>query len=164
MHNIKRSVSIMQRLPLKQDEQLLLNNKKYTITSVIGDGATCIVYSAYYIDTIGFSHKVNIKECYPYNANINREGQSLIWASEGEKDGCIKAFVSAYEKLMLWQNTNFSAHAFDICEANQTRYIIMNSDEGVTFDKDTHASLTDILKTVMLLCNKSENCKAIRQQ
>ena len=141
----------MLRIPLKKGDIVELNNKPYTIDSVIGDGATCIVYSAYYMDTIGMSHHVNIKECYPYGAKITRKEQLLVWELESEKNKFTQAFVSAYEKLMMWQNSNFAVHVFDICEANQTCYTVMDANQGLTFDKDVTASLGDILKTVKLL-------------
>ena len=53
----------MLRYPLKQGDTIELNNKHITVDSVLGDGATCIVYSAYYKDNMGISHRVNIKEC-----------------------------------------------------------------------------------------------------
>lgn len=141
----------MRRTPLEHSSILQLNNRSYTVDSVIGDGATCIVYSAYYDDNIGLPHRVNIKECYPYNANMIRSEKSLFWESEEEKNQSLDSFYSAYEKLMNYQNGNFTAHAFDICEANGTLYIVMDANEGATFDKDDSASLTDILKTVRLL-------------
>lgn len=147
----------MSRIPLNHGDTIQLNNRQYTIDSVIGDGATCIVYSAYYTDNMGLPHRVNIKECYPYNANITRNGQKLYWDSEEEKSKSIVAFCNAYEKLMVCQNGNFTVHAFDICEANQTQYIVMDANSGVTFDKDTSASLSDILKTVRLLAYVIDN-------
>ena len=59
----------MFRTPLKQGETINLSNRTYTVNEVIGDGSTCIVYSAYYIDDMRLSHQVNIKECYPYKPN-----------------------------------------------------------------------------------------------
>lgn len=140
----------MLRYPLKQGDTIELNNKHITVDSVLGDGATCIVYSAYYKDNMGISHRVNIKECYPFHADITRNGQTLVWSSENEKSIALKSFRKAYQKLMAWQNS-FVAHAFDIYEANETLYILMDKNEGITFDKDKSDSLTDILKTVRLL-------------
>lgn len=141
----------MIRTPLNQGDNLQLNSRQYTIEKVIGDGSTCIVYSAYYSDSMGHSHYVNIKECYPYNANIVRNGQMIIWNSSEEKAQCLDVFRDTYEKLMTWQNENSTVSVFDICKANNTLYIIMNADKGVTFDKDATASLHDILKTIKLL-------------
>ena len=94
----------MLRMPLKQGETIQLNNRQYTIESVLGDGATCIVYSAYYNDNMGLVHYVNIKECYPFNCNITRVGQALVWESSNEKEIAFSSFRVAYQKLMMWQN------------------------------------------------------------
>lgn len=141
----------MIRSPLKSGEMIRLGRRDYTIKSILGDGATCIVYSADYKDSTGNSHDVNIKECYPYNADIVRNGQILVWASKEEQSVRLSAFGTAYEKLMSTQNGNFSVHAFDICEANGTQYIIMDRNDGKTFDKTPSAPLTDVLKTIRLL-------------
>lgn len=141
----------MIRSPLKSGEMIRLGHRDYTIKSILGDGATCIVYSADYEDSTGNSHDVNIKECYPYNADIVRNGQILVWASKEEQSVRLSAFGTAYEKLMSTQNGNFSVHAFDICEANGTQYIIMDRNDGKTFDKTPSAPLTDVLKTIRLL-------------
>lgn len=140
----------MLRIPLKQGEIIRLNNREYIIETVLGDGATCIVYSAYYNDNMGLVHHVNIKECYPFNSRITRNGQVLVWEFSNEKEAAFSAFRDTYQKLMLWQN-RFVANVFDIFEENQTLYIIMKADEGVTFDKDSTGKLVDIFKTVKLL-------------
>lgn len=143
----------MKRLPLNKDDVVQLNSRLYTIESVIGDGATCIVYSAYYRDRLGLKHRVNLKECYPYIANISREQQVLTWNAEEERDQWLDSFQNAYEKLMAWQNAYDTVNVFDLCEANNTLYIIMNADKGKTFDKDHPESLRDILNTVKLLAH-----------
>lgn len=143
----------MLRVPLKQSDAIRLNNQNYTIDTVIGDGANCIVYSAYYTDNVGHKHRVNIKECYPYCASIKREGFKLIWEAEDEQQTALLSFRTAYEKLMTWQNESFAVSVFDLCEENNTLYIIMNADNGITFDKEKTASLHDILKTVKLLAH-----------
>lgn len=144
----------MQRIYLKTGENLELNNKIYTIESVLGDGATCVVYSASYKDNIGFSHNVNIKECYPYNANIVRNENGLVWESDEQKNACLNSFKESYEKLFAWQDANEIVNIFDICEANNTKYIIIEPNKKcVTFDKDKPETLSDILKTVKLLAH-----------
>lgn len=141
----------MQRTELSHGTVLLLNNQRYIIDTVIGDGATCIVYSAHYQDAVGYSHRVNIKECYPYKAEVKRTEIGLCWASENERDNSLALLRRAYEKLMDWQNESFAVNVFDICEANNTLYIIMNADKGRTFDQETSKSLCDILTTIKLL-------------
>lgn len=141
----------MTRIPLKEGEIIQLGCYNYTISKVIGDGATCIVYSAYYFDSQNHAHKVNIKECYPHNADITRKGQALHWESQEEQETKLAAFRVAYAKLMETQNGNFTVHAFDLFESNNTLYIVMDANVGDTFDKDESETLADILKTIRLL-------------
>lgn len=143
----------MLRVPLEQGNVIQLNNQNYTIETVKGDGANCIVYSAYYMDTVGKQHRIYLKECYPYSASIIRQNYGLLWELEEEQQRAFSAFRAAYEKLMIWQNENFSVSVFDLCEANNTLYIIMNADKGTTFDQDNADSLHDILKTIKLLAH-----------
>lgn len=42
----------MIRSPLNPGEVIQLGHREYTIKSILGDGATCIVYSAYVVDYI----------------------------------------------------------------------------------------------------------------
>lgn len=142
----------MQRIYLKSGDTLELNNKIYTVRAVIGDGATCVVYSAEYKNSKGYPHRVNIKECYPYNASISREGTILKWELYDEKEKHLKAFDTTYKKLNVWQEGIANVSVYDICDANNTKYIIMEHNKGcVTFDKDKPETLSDILKTVKLL-------------
>ena len=40
----------MKRLPLEAGTTIKLNSINYIVDTVIGDGATCIVYKAHYLD------------------------------------------------------------------------------------------------------------------
>lgn len=142
----------MKRIYLNTGDTLELNNRNYTVGSVIGDGATCVVYSAKYKDKMGFAHSVNIKECYPYNANISRVGTLLNWASDEEKNEHLKKFVNTYEKLMKWQDANEIINVFDICEQNNSVYLVMEPNKkSVTFDKYKPESLGEILSSIKRL-------------
>ena len=143
----------MKRQPLEAGTTIQLNSIDYIVDTVIGDGATCIVYKAHYMDSRGLPHTVNIKECYPYADNVSRHGNALQWESEEQRQNSISAFVTTYDKLMNHQLGNFTVHAFDIDEANGTEYIIMDANDGVTFDKDSSTSLTEIFTTVKLLAH-----------
>ena len=140
----------MQRIVLPVGTVIQLNNREYTIVDKIGDGATCMVYSAYYTDAAGYCHQVNLKECYPYHANIIRDQQNMLWQSGKEKAQSLSAFRQAYDKLMIWQN-NSTVKAFDMCEANNTLYIVMNADQGQPFDTDIGRSLHELLQTTLAL-------------
>ena len=48
----------MARVALKCGDKITVGNFEYIINSVVGDGATCIVYSARYTDHAGIVHSV----------------------------------------------------------------------------------------------------------
>ena len=145
----------MARVALKSGDKITVGNFEYIIDSVIGDGATCIVYSARYTDHAGIVHSVLLKECYPYADNISRDEKALLWVDANERQNSLSSFKSAYEKLMAMQNTaklrNSTSHAFDLFEANETLYSVTDITEGTTFEKDKSKGLSDILKTVLAL-------------
>lgn len=148
----------MLRKPLNKGEALILGDRKYVISNVIGDGAMCIVYSACYTDSLDFVHQVNIKECYPYHAKVTRgKGNTLMWESEGEKEEYLANFETSYKKVLEHQYGNFSIHVFDFFKANGTNYIIMDANDGVTYDKENTNSLSKILTTIKLLANAVNN-------
>lgn len=148
----------MLRKPLDKGETLILGDRKYEISNVIGDGAMCIVYSACYTDSLDFVHQVNIKECYPYHAKVTRgKGNTLMWESEGEKEEYLANFETSYKKVLEHQYGNFSIHVFDFLKANGTNYIIMDANDGVTYDKENTNSLSKILTTIKLLANAVNN-------
>lgn len=145
----------MVRVALKSGDKISVVNTEYIIDSVVGDGATCIVYSARYTDHAGLCHSVLLKECYPYADNVSRNGKMLLWADENVHQNSLSSFKSAYEKLMAMQNTaklrNSTSHAFDLFETNGTLYSVTDITEGTTFDKDKSKGLSDILKTALAL-------------
>lgn len=140
----------MIRKSLNIGDALILDNKKFFIKDIKGNGANCIVYEAYYEDDFMYKHNVIIKENYPYSAQIKREGKSLIWESKNEKKLYNKAFLDTYEKLMKFQDNNSSVNTFGLFDTNNTKYIVMDYNEGVTFDKD-RTNLKETLKTIKLL-------------
>lgn len=145
----------MARIALKNGSKIAIDNLEYSIDSVVGDGATCIVYSACYTDHAGHLHSVLLKECYPYADNITRDENILLWADAEMHQKSLSSFKSAYEKLLVMQNTaklrNSTSHAFDLFEANGTLYSVTDITEGTTFEKDKSKVLPDILKTVLAL-------------
>lgn len=141
----------MSRIPLKQGDRVVSPKEQYIIQSVIGDGATGIVYDAIYYDSMGQSHTIRLKECYPFAAKVTRVETELHWENEQEKERNFNNFTAAYYKLMKRQNSNFAVRVFDLFETNGTTYIVMDANDGVTFDKDNAASLGEIIKTVKLL-------------
>ncbi len=141
----------MNRIPLKSETTIKYIDKEYIVDSVIGSGATCIVYSAHYIDKVGITHNIRLKECYPYNTAVTRVNNEIIWESESEKKQVLSSFIVGYEKLMKNQMGNYSVNAFDLVNANGTYYILMDYNEGTTFDKEKCVTIYDVLYTIKLL-------------
>ncbi len=135
---------------LKQGESLEIKNsgKTFLIDEVLGDGATCIVYSAHVADGMNNIHHYRIKECYPYNADIERENGFLIWRNNEEKESAIRKFKEAYERLISLQNQsnigNSITDVMDIGEANNTIYQIINLKHGHSYDKDIETDLAKV--------------------
>lgn len=123
----------------------------YIIDRVIGDGASSIVYEAHYVDNSIYKHCVRLKECYPYQSSIERIGNDLVWSIESERTNDITAFKEGYNSLMKSQKSNYIVHAFDQFESNNTMYIVMDANDGLTFDQTSFESLKEILSTVKLL-------------
>ena len=90
----------------------------YIIDRVIGDGASSIVYEAHYVDHANHKHYIRLKECYPYQSSIERNGNNLVWSNENERTNDIAAFKSGYDALMKDQKSNYIVHAFDQFESN----------------------------------------------
>ena len=132
----------------------------YIIDRVIGDGASSIVYEAHYIDSAYGRHDVRLKECYPYASDIQRIGTELVWVDTEAATNDKTAFITAYHKLLDFQNTtklrNSTTHIFDLCEANGTLYSVMDVNEGQTFEQDNSGKLSDILKTTLALARVVE--------
>ena len=132
----------------------------YIIDRVIGDGASSIVYEAHYIDNAYGRHDVRLKECYPYASDIQRIGTELVWVDTEAATNDKTAFITAYHKLLDFQNTtklrNSTSHIFDLGEANGTLYSVMDVNEGQTFEQDNSEKLSDILKTTLALARVVE--------
>lgn len=139
---------------------IISSNFNYIIDSVAGEGASSIVYHAHY-QSEG-THSVILKECYPYDIEPTRSEDGLLcWNDETVKNEKIDAFKDAYKRLLSFQNGNDSRNStvasFHCFEANNTVYSATLLDNGVTFDKDNTANLTDILKTILALTKVVSN-------
>ena len=127
-------------------------DRQYTIDSVLGCGATCIVYEAYYKDSNCLKHKVNIKECYPYGAKVIRDGTCLIWVDINEKEFHLNEFSETYNKMIGFQKENETVDAFDIYDTNNTKYVVMSSNKkSISFDIYKPENLCNLLRTIKAL-------------
>ena len=144
---------------LKNYQLNLKNNnfqKTFIIDSFIGEGASCLVYDAKYIDELGIIRNVRIKELYPLECKAKRNDDQIIWSSEEKKAYYILEFEALYKRQIHFQNminfTNSSTQIIDnIYEANNTKYIILDCAYGKTFDKYQPNHLQNIFEVILSL-------------
>lgn len=131
--------------------------KEYYITSVQGEGASCIVYDAIYIDDIGIARNVRIKELFPIKSCLeNRLEKNVIWLNSNQQKEDYINFERVYKRHIYFQNmlgiTNSSSHIIDeLYDCNGTKYIVIDCSEGVTFNKYETTSLLKVLKIILSL-------------
>ena len=90
-----------EKQPLKEGKLILYIDQDckrieavYHIQKIIGQGRSCLVYDASYIDNIGLEHKVRIKECYPDGIDIVRDKNGNIWVAAFDMPSFIISFVN----------------------------------------------------------------------
>lgn len=129
----------------------------YTIDSLIGSGANCLVYMASYEDTLHEQHTVLIKECYPYVLTMNRTGLNLRATARD-----ISAFSRALSRfehsyvigVRLRQEsglTNSTAESWQLLYANGTSYMVISYNEGASYNVLPNESLHDTLCRIQAL-------------
>lgn len=136
------------RIALKKQSVLHLPDlKDYTILQEIGRGASCIVYDAQYISSTGQPRPVRIKECYPYAIPVTRQDSGQLYVAEQDATEFEEAeslFRNAFQVNGYLMNetglTNSVAHMYDLYEANNTLYIVMDYQSGNSYDKLTDSS------------------------
>ena len=141
-----------------------LEYRSIYIDRLVGYGATCIVYEGYYLDEFDMRHHVRIKECCPVDAVLEhrKANDAIVWLSGEKKDHAEKNFIQAYKRQLAWQNkkgitNSISKIETGLLEANGTKYILMEYDEGVTFDQIRDCTLYDkfrMLHSLMVLLEK----------
>ena len=141
-----------QRTPLSKGASV----RKYIIDNRIGDGASCLVYEAHYLDSGNHRKEIILKECYPYNAGITRVGSKIIWSDPAEQDNAFSRFDTAYEAAAKIQNTagskSVSVYSLDKFEENGTQYVA-TIPNGNSYDKNESEDIADIIRTALALTN-----------
>lgn len=133
------------------------HSRTYTINNAIGEGATCIVYDAYYLDKLGLRHNVRIKECYPDQyTESHRDNNQIIWHNEEEKKKGLEAFQNTYDKHLLFQNNSLFTNSTnkitdELYEGNNTKYIVLDYSNSETFEQVDTLSIHDIIKVGIAL-------------
>ncbi|MBP1545505.1 MAG: hypothetical protein J6A37_02770 [Oscillospiraceae bacterium] len=154
------------REPLKEGTIIRDRDNIYTIKKMIGEGASCLVYDADFVDDQGIIYKVRIKECFPINYALSRRADGNII---GDKDGLEKAktrFKASYERLVDLRNnnkniTNYIVVPIRLFEANNTMYSVFPVDVGKNYGQLLEESFANkgncTLKDAMVRFNKIAN-------
>lgn len=148
------------RIALPVDRLVKLKNEEYIIKSIIGTGASCIAYEAMKVNASGEQARCRIKECYPYDAEIVRNGDNIIWKSDDEKEKALIRFSTGVRILNSLHNIDSIGNSIPpatLIQANGTLYSIMDITYGVTYDEDKHTSLEEITDTMMVLAKTISN-------
>lgn len=147
----------MKRIPLPVGAQIQSDSLSFTIDSVLGYGANCIVYKAHYDDGYKHDKKVIMKECYPIRASVSRQEHTLTWDSVDEMQSAFDRMQWSYDLASEMQDSDVtrsaSVYTLDKISANGTQYIIMIPQHGHSYDKDKSTDIADIIRTVLALCN-----------
>lgn len=133
---------------------------EFIIDDVVGFGATCIVYDAHYYDSNNFKHIVRIKECYPINLNITRDYNENLNIPESNKETfklALNRFRDTYKKNVDFQSdkelVNITSIAQGIYSANGTEYIVLNYNNGASYDKIKDHSIQEVFQTALAISN-----------
>lgn len=146
----------MRKSLLPGDIIALYNNsakKHFEILSVISDGASCIVYEGKFIDN-GIERYCRVKECYPHDADIRREGLTLIWNDEEQRNTAKNHFVEAYRLIVNLRNSESIGNNVTVSslyEGNGTLYSVMEINHAQLFSVRDDADLHTIFETIKVL-------------
>ncbi|MDY4575682.1 MAG: NB-ARC domain-containing protein, partial [Intestinibacter sp.] len=143
------------RLSVNENEQ---PTYEYTIKGITGFGASCIVYEAYYLDSVGIEHLVRLKEFYPAYMEIDRNEDLNLVVKEDHREDFEKSwdlFREAYEKNTLFQSNldtlNSTGNAQNLLFGNNTMYMVVNYNNGISYDKVEGENLQDIFQIGLAL-------------
>ena len=124
----------------------------YTVHDEIGRGRLCIAYEASYINNVGISKKVFIKECYPFKLRICRDENGRLIPDESDSEK-FYAYKKYFQESFEINNTlfeisglsNFIVNFIDLYEANNTLYIVSSYLEGATLSARMPVSLKEVI-------------------
>ncbi len=105
----------------------------YTIGKVIGAGGFGVTYVGW---DSSLQRKVAIKEYFPSNLSTRTPGQTSITAFSGEKQMIFnhgkERFIEEAKLLMQFSGEEGIVSVYDMIEANETVYMVMEYIEGIT--------------------------------
>lgn len=149
----------MSRLPLTEGTTITFDNVyTYTVKNICGYGASCIVYNAVWKESDNIvEHNCIIKECYPYDAEIerNQTNNTLLWIDDNIQKLNIEKFEKHYNKISEFQNENYETPIpLGLHKANNTAYYVTERKNWPTFDKFEFSNLKSLLLSIKALCEE----------
>ncbi len=147
------------RIPLSQGA-VVQGDHDYVIDSMIGEGANCIVYEAHFYDSKHNCKHIRLKECYPVLANLGRADTAVCWHNPDQKADVLQKFEKSYQISSWLQNQTAmgttSIYSTNIFDCNQTKYMVIIPDHGVSYDQISAESLDSTIKTALALTKAIE--------
>lgn len=140
-------------LPIGKNLELVhivsANKDVFKITEIVGQGASCLVYSAE--DVNNNYNRVRIKEYYPINSTIKRDkNDNLIIADSYSFEKGITRFIDAYERQISLRTVNTMTNSISniqgVYSQNNTIYTVMTYNFGSSYDKIKDLNLNSMLK------------------
>ena len=152
---------------LKNGNTITTGQKTYIISDFKSSGASSLVYYAY--TKIGEENAPYIvKEYYPINLKIGRDPSGrLIWESkynEKFEKGLHRFKASIEVQIRIRREANTQNQTFcivDQFEYNNTYYIVMPIQYGLTYDEWKERSLKDKLIACRSIANYVKECHSI---
>lgn len=152
----------MERVFLRSGTKLVVtesgskNQYAFIVDRQIGQGANSLVYEAHRDGAP--KHRVRIKECYPARQAPSRDGMRLSWPDDSRRKKALERFQEGFENQRLFQSEEKTGNAaihmpLEMCEANNTRYMIMELDYGETLDRHKVLSFEEILTITKALAD-----------
>lgn len=156
-----------EKQPLKEGKLVLYIDQDckkieaiYYIQKIIGQGRSCLVYDASYIDNIGLEHKVRIKECYPDGIDIVRDKNGNLCVEERNQNRFSdkkKRFEEAYKLNVKIQESedliNSTSKVRQLYYANHTIYFIFEYNMGINYEEYEEKSLESLITRIKTLCS-----------
>lgn len=152
----------MERVCLRSGTKLVVtesgskNQYAFIVDRQIGQGANSLVYEAHRDGAP--KHRVRIKECYPARQAPSRDGMRLSWPDDSQRKKALERFQEGFENQRLFQSEEKTGNAaihmpLEMCEANNTRYMIMELDYGEILDQHKVSSFEEILTITKALAD-----------
>lgn len=150
---------------LAEGYKLINGTNIYTIKNKIGEGGSCVAYSA--IDDSNGKERI-IKEYYPLSLALTRLEDGILVCNETEKEKLdigINEFVLSIEtQNKLKSKESIRNQIFDIIDSfsmNNTYYAVVTASTGRTFQMATDLSLYDKIRVCRSVVDYVGRCHSL---